>query len=50
MEAIVVETKAATQECIYYLRNNRIGLANFIPLDSIKVKPVDERLRSLGPK
>lgn len=50
MDAIVVDTKAATLECIYYMRNNRVGRANFIPLDSIKVKPVNERLRALGPR
>lgn len=50
MDAIVVDTKATGLECIHYMRNNRVGRANYIPLDSIKVKPINERLRSLGPK
>lgn len=50
MEAIVVETKAEVLECVNYMRINKVGTANFIPLDSIKVKPLNERLRSLGPR
>lgn len=50
MDAIVVDTKAEVLECVTYMRTNKVGTANFIPLDAIKVKPVNERLRSLGPR
>ena len=50
MEAIVVDTKAVVLECLSYMRTNKVGSANFIPLDAIKVKPLNERLRSLGPR
>ena len=37
-------------DCISYLKDQRIGTCCFIPLDNISPKPVQERLRSLGPK
>ncbi|CAN0393420.1 unnamed protein product, partial [Discosporangium mesarthrocarpum] len=50
MDAIVVDTQRCGFECIAYMHEQRVGRTSFIPLDSIKVKPVNERLRSLGPK
>ena len=50
MDAIVVDSQQTGYECIQYLREHRIGVASFIPLQGIKVKEVNERLRSLGPK
>eukprot|EP00752_Nemacystus_decipiens_P006829 g6131.t1 len=50
MDAIVVDTKAECLECLTYMQTNKIGTAQFIPLDAIKVKPIDETLRSLGPE
>ena len=48
MDAIVVDTKATGQECIRYLREQRVGRAQFVPLDSIQVPSPDtlERLRA----
>ncbi len=37
-------------ECIKYLRVNRIGVLDFIPLDKVRLKPVEEKLRTLGPQ
>ncbi len=48
MDAIVVDTKQVCISCIEYMRDQRVGTASFIPLDSIQVKPVMERLRGLG--
>lgn len=31
-----------------YLRSQRLGLATFIPLDHVQVKPVNEKLRSVA--
>ena len=50
MDAIVVETKQIAAECIKYLRDQRIGSCNFIPLDNINPSPVQERMRSFGPR
>ncbi|CAM9197715.1 unnamed protein product [Choristocarpus tenellus] len=50
MDAIVVDTQKCGFECIAYMREQRIGRTSFIPLDTIKVKPLNERLRSLGHK
>ncbi len=48
MDAIVVSTKQVATECIAYLKDQRIGTCTFLPLDSIVVKPLSERLRMLG--
>lgn len=48
MDAIVVATKVVAKECIAYLRDQRVGVSLFLPLDNISPKPVPERLRSLG--
>ncbi|OQR80760.1 structural maintenance of chromosomes protein [Achlya hypogyna] len=50
MDAVVVADYKTGQECIQYLRDNRLESASFIPLDKIRVKPVNERLRDLGVK
>lgn len=49
MDAIVVDTKATGFECIQYLREQRVGTATFLPLDSLKVPAAytAERLRAL---
>lgn len=36
-------------ECVQFLRNQLIGVATFLPLDSLRPKEVPERLRSLHP-
>ncbi|KNH01738.1 structural maintenance of chromosome (SMC) family protein [Perkinsela sp. CCAP 1560/4] len=48
MNAIVVETQTHALECVRYLKENRVGVMEFIPLDSAKGKHVDERCRSFG--
>ena len=48
VDAIVVDTQATAIECIEYMRENRVGTATFLPLNSLKVKAIDERFRSLG--
>jgi len=49
MDAIVVDTKSTGFECIQYLREQRVGTATFLPLDSLKVPApyTSERLRAL---
>jgi structural maintenance of chromosome 1 len=47
MDAIVVEDEKTAHECIQYMREQRVGVATFIPLDSIRVKAIPERLRRL---
>ncbi|KAG8819272.1 Structural maintenance of chromosomes protein 1 [Serendipita sp. 399] len=48
IDAIVVDTEKTAIECIEYMRSQRSGQATFIPLDTIKVKPINDRLRSLA--
>ncbi|KAH3679044.1 hypothetical protein WICMUC_001239 [Wickerhamomyces mucosus] len=46
-DAIIVENSSVGQQCITYLKEQRSGVASFIPLDSIDGKPIDSRLRHL---
>lgn len=48
MDAIVVDTKATGLECIRYLREQRVGTATFLPLDTLQVpsRESTERIRA----
>ncbi|XP_076889486.1 structural maintenance of chromosomes protein 1-like [Bidens hawaiensis] len=48
MDAVVVDTEQTGKECIKYLKDQRLPPLTFIPLHSIRVKPVIEKLRALG--
>ncbi|KAK7267384.1 hypothetical protein RIF29_20056 [Crotalaria pallida] len=50
MDAVVVEDEKTGKECIKYLKDQRLPPQTFIPLQSIRVKPIMERLRTLGGK
>ena len=50
MDAVVVESKAVATECIRYLKDQRAGVVQFLPLNNIDSKPVSDRLRSFAPK
>jgi structural maintenance of chromosome 1 len=47
MDSVVVQDERTALHCIQYLKEQRIGVLTFIPLDA-KTKPLDERLRGLG--
>ncbi|KAG0225980.1 Structural maintenance of chromosomes protein 1 [Actinomortierella wolfii] len=48
MDAIVVDREKTAIECIQFLREQRSGHATFLPLDTLVVKPVNDRLRALA--
>ncbi|KAG8997801.1 Structural maintenance of chromosomes protein 1 [Tulasnella sp. JGI-2019a] len=48
IDAIVVDHEKTGIDCIDYLRSQRAGQATFIPLDTIKVKPVLDKFRSFA--
>ncbi|RKP09750.1 cohesin complex subunit psm1 [Thamnocephalis sphaerospora] len=48
MDAIVVDREATAIECIQYMREQRIGQATFLPLDTIQAPSINEKLRSLS--
>ncbi|CAA7046124.1 unnamed protein product [Microthlaspi erraticum] len=48
MDAVVVDDENTGKDCIKYLKEQRLPPMTFIPLQSIRVKPVLERLRNLG--
>jgi len=43
MDAIVVDTKETGYECIRHLREQRIGTATFLPLDSLQVPSLENQ-------
>eukprot|EP01034_Spumella_vulgaris_P028694 gene28694-35595_t len=48
MDAIVVDTRETAMECMKYLKEQRVGVCQFLPLDNISSAPVSDRLRSFG--
>ncbi|KAF8068609.1 condensin complex subunit SMC1 [Lyophyllum atratum] len=48
IDAIVVDEEKTAIDCIEYMRNQRAGQATFIPLDTIQVKPVNDKFRSFA--
>lgn len=47
LNSIVVDSIQTATECINYMKEQRLGIASFIPLNSIKVKSHDSILRNL---
>eukprot|EP00730_Choanoeca_flexa_P000570 TRINITY_DN10252_c0_g1_i3.p1 TRINITY_DN10252_c0_g1~~TRINITY_DN10252_c0_g1_i3.p1 ORF type:complete len:991 (+),score=395.20 TRINITY_DN10252_c0_g1_i3:179-2974(+) len=47
MDAVVVDNEKIAAECIHYLKDTKAGTGTFIPLDSVKTKPLKEQLRKL---
>lgn len=48
MDAVVVEDEHTGKECIKYLKEQRLPPHTFIPLQSVRIKAVSEKLRTLG--
>ncbi|KAH9053337.1 cohesin complex subunit psm1 [Lactarius vividus] len=48
IDAVVVDEERTAIDCIEYMRNQRAGQATFIPLDTIQVKPVNDKFRSFA--
>jgi structural maintenance of chromosome 1 len=48
LEAIVVDEEKTAIDCIEYMRNQRVGQATFIPLDTIQVKPANDKFRTFA--
>ncbi|GJP54722.1 hypothetical protein CLOM_g13772 [Closterium sp. NIES-68] len=47
-DAVAVDDERTAKDCIEYLRTQRLPPMTFIPLQTARVKAVNERLRSLG--
>ncbi|KYK26304.1 hypothetical protein AYK26_05340 [Euryarchaeota archaeon SM23-78] len=45
--SVVVETDAVAAKCIKYLKDNKLGIATFLPLNKLKPRPVKNELRKL---
>ncbi|KAI0726494.1 cohesin complex subunit psm1 [Fomitopsis betulina] len=48
IDAVVVDEEKTAIECIEYMRIQRAGQATFIPLDTIQVKPTNDKFRSFA--
>jgi structural maintenance of chromosome 1 len=49
MNAIITDTEKTAVDCIQYLKDQRLSVATFIPLDTIKPKRINEKLRRISP-
>lgn len=47
IDSVVVADQKTALECINYLKEQRLGMLTFIPLDTIKVKPISEANRQM---
>jgi structural maintenance of chromosome 1 len=47
MDAIVVEDEQTASDCIQYMREQHIGTATFLPLNSLSLSPINDRYRNL---
>ena len=47
MDAVVVDTEKIARDCIQHMRDHLLCVATFLPLDTIRAKPVPDRLRTL---
>ncbi|XP_011704616.1 PREDICTED: structural maintenance of chromosomes protein 1A-like [Wasmannia auropunctata] len=47
MDAIVVDTEDTATQCIQYLKQRKIGIETFLPLESIKKRVLKEQLRAI---
>ncbi|CBX94890.1 similar to structural maintenance of chromosomes protein 1A [Plenodomus lingam JN3] len=45
METVIVDTEATAKACIDYLKQERIGIMAFNPLDSIQIRAIDPQLK-----
>lgn len=48
MDAIVVENQSVAQTCLEYLKENKVGVYTFLPLENLKAKEIDNDLRKLN--
>lgn len=45
MNAIVVDSSSTAQQCIKYLKEQRLDVETFLPCDGLKTRPLDESIR-----
>ena len=47
MEAIIVDTEKTARKCIQMLKDQKLEVETFLPLDYLQAKPLKERLRNI---
>ncbi|KAG2393409.1 hypothetical protein C9374_006940 [Naegleria lovaniensis] len=47
LNSIVCENEKTAFECIKYLKEQRLGTCTFIPIDTVKAKKINEKLRKI---
>lgn len=50
IDAVVVDTEKTAKDCIEYMREQRSGIATFLPLDTLTIQPLNADLRSVDKK
>jgi structural maintenance of chromosome 1 len=46
-DSVVVDTEKTAADCIKYLKDQRIGIATFLPLDTMQVKSINTNLKGM---
>ena len=47
LNSIVVDTDATAQKCIEHLKNNKLGIATFLPLNKIKARVMEPSIKEV---
>lgn len=47
VQSIVVDNDATAQKCIQYLKDNKLGIATFLPLNKIKSRIVEDEVKKV---
>ncbi|KAI0237086.1 Structural maintenance of chromosomes protein 1 [Massospora cicadina] len=47
LDAVIVDQQTTALECIKFLKDQHLGSAKFLPLDTVVVQPIPDRLRHL---
>jgi chromosome segregation protein len=50
LSSIVVESDESAAKCISYLKENKLGTATFLPLNKLKPRDIDQKLRKIEKK
>jgi len=48
VKSVVVDTDATAAKCIKYLKDNRLGVVTFLPLNKLNPQPVSDDVRNLA--
>ncbi|GAA5989539.1 hypothetical protein JCM10908_000522 [Rhodotorula pacifica] len=48
IDSVVVDTERTAISCIEYMRQQRLGQATFVPIETVQVKPINDKYRTFA--